>query len=68
MARMSAIVAWSREVSTYGQDYNLWTNAKKKVIRCRKVKNTRVFNCIAWANPCKILHDASPEMQLAKIR
>ena len=60
MARMSAIVAWSREVTTYGQNYSLWTNADRKSVRCRKLRGTIVYNCIAFGTPCKILHDQAP--------
>ncbi len=68
MAEMSAVVSWARKVSTYGKDYNFWTNADMKSIRCRKVAGTKLFNCTAVGKPCRILHNKAPAIQMAGLK
>ncbi|MGH1349963.1 MAG: hypothetical protein ACRBBN_04030 [Methyloligellaceae bacterium] len=68
MAEMSAVVSWARKVSAHGQDYNFWTNASFKSIRCRKIRGTVMYNCTAIGKPCKILHGKAPAMQMAGLK
>ncbi|MGH1349962.1 MAG: hypothetical protein ACRBBN_04025 [Methyloligellaceae bacterium] len=65
LAEMSAVSVWTKKVSKYGDDYNFWSNASRKIMRCRKIRGTRMVNCTAWAAPCKNLYDTAGHMQMA---
>ncbi len=68
MAEMSAVVSWSRKVSPHGPEYNFWTNAGQKSIRCRKVPKTTMYNCTAIGQPCKILYAKAPGLKASKMK
>lgn len=67
LAEMSAITTWMREVEAYGKDYSLWSNASRKMMKCKKIRGTEYINCIARASPCKLIHlNPDPKMMVQK--
>lgn len=56
LAEMSAITAWIREVQVYGNDYSLWSNASRKIMKCEKLRGSDYISCTARASPCKVIH------------
>ncbi len=65
LAELSAVSMWSKKVSKYGDDYNFWSNASRKILNCKKIKGTRLVNCIAWGAPCKNLYEDPVETRMA---
>ncbi len=61
LARMSAVSTWIKEVETYGPGYSFWTNADRKILRCRQINGTKYINCIAWGKPCKLIYTKEDE-------
>ncbi len=61
LAELSAVSVWSRKVSKYGDDYNFWSNATRKTMRCKKIRGTKLVNCTAWGAPCKNIYDIADQ-------
>lgn len=54
-AEMLAISKWAGLAGQHGQLFSLWSNARAKKMRCRRLPGSPVYNCAAKAQPCKNL-------------